>query len=127
MEATIAEAMRLAVSPAAPTPNSRKISPSTRGYPGAVCAVGPVGSRYGSAKVPCTAMDLAMFSISERWVPGGRGAASTFTIRIRDETAKMSQKECRSNRSFSGKGAINIAYSGLKKECELQIAGGNGR
>src|SRR5258705_13857008 len=53
-----------------------------------------------------------MFSISERWVPGGRGAASTFTIRIRDETAKMSQNECRSNRCFSGKGAINITYGG---------------
>ena len=51
-----------------------------------------------------------MFSISERWVPGGRGAASTFTIRIKDETAKMSQKECRSNRCFSGKGGINIAH-----------------
>src|SRR5580765_8337266 len=51
-----------------------------------------------------------MFSISERWVPGGRGAASTFTIRITDETAKMIQNECRSNRCFSGKGAINIAY-----------------
>ena len=51
-----------------------------------------------------------MFSISERWVPGGRGPASTFKIRITDETAKMSQKECRSNRCFSGKGAINIAH-----------------
>src|SRR4029078_13049795 len=95
MEATIAEAMRLTVSAAGATPNSRKISPSTRGYPGAVCAVGPVGSRYGSAKIPCTAMDFAMFSISERWVPGGRGAASTFTIRIRDQTDNMNQKDSR--------------------------------
>jgi len=75
--------------------------------------VGPVGSRYGSAKVPCTAMDFAMFSISERWVPGGRGAASTFTIRIRDETAKMIQKECRSNQCFSGKDAIHISIGQL--------------
>jgi hypothetical protein len=54
-----------------------------------------------------------MFSISERWVPGGRGAASTFTIRITDEAAKMNQKECRSNRCCSGKDAINISIGQL--------------
>ena len=66
-----------------------------------------VGIRKSSGAARAT---LAMFSISERWVPGGRGAANTFTIRINDETAKMIQNECRSNRCFSGKGAINITH-----------------
>src|SRR5665213_1840678 len=62
-----------------------------------------------------------MFSISDRWVPGGRGAASTFTIRITDETAKMSQNACRSNRCFSGKGAINITYRGCILSRQLPV------
>ena len=65
-----------------------------------------------------------MFSISERWVPGGRGAAKTFTIRIIDETAKMSQNECRSNRCFNVKGGINIAHHyEIEILCQVAFAG----